>query len=450
MPSGKGRVFFAWSLLLGFLPAVFWCSEARAVVISEFMASNHRTILDEDGDASDWIEIFNEGDSTVNLAGWSLSDTPRDRRKWVFPEIEIRPGEFLLVFASGKDKRNPERELHTNFRLPVEGEYLGLFGPMGEVHSLFAPSFPELQPEISYGLVMETRVAAVLPEGAQARYLIPENNDLGRSWTEADFDDSAWRDGALGIGFDQRSDPKFAPLIVTDVGEEMRRVNASIYIRVPFELKEEDLGLLLQLKMKFADGFVAYINGVEVARDNTRTSISYNARALKTRSSSQALRFSTYRITLDPGVLRAGVNVLAVHGMNNSRTDDDFFVFPLLEGLELLDVPEKKYAYFDNPTPYWPNVGGYAEVAPRPEFSVPSSGHAEPFQLTLTAPEGAQIRYTTDYSRPGPDSTLYTEPITIEKTTMIRARTFMDGVLPSPVAEASYVFLHRSLAEPES
>ena len=99
--------------------------------ITEFMADNRRTIEDEDGDASDWIEIFNSGDTSVNLDGYFLTDAADALTKWSFPSVEIASNGFLLVFASGKDRRNRESELHANFKISSEGEYLALVNPDG-------------------------------------------------------------------------------------------------------------------------------------------------------------------------------------------------------------------------------------------------------------------------------------------------------------------------------
>lgn len=73
-----------------------------------------------DGEYPDWIEIFNPGTSPINLSGYGLSDRPSDPYKWVFPDITLSPGAYLLVFASGKDKR--ETYIHTNFRIDRKGE----------------------------------------------------------------------------------------------------------------------------------------------------------------------------------------------------------------------------------------------------------------------------------------------------------------------------------------
>ena len=72
--------------------------------ISEFMAINDNVLADEDGEFSDWIEIYNGGNSTVSLQDWYLTDDALNLTKWRFPAVPLGPGDFQLVFASDKDR----------------------------------------------------------------------------------------------------------------------------------------------------------------------------------------------------------------------------------------------------------------------------------------------------------------------------------------------------------
>ena len=87
------------------------------VVINELVASNQSGLRDEDDQAADWIELKNTGHNTVNLGGWSLTNDKDDPGKWTFPDIEIKPKKFLVVFASGKNRRVVGKPMHTNFKL---------------------------------------------------------------------------------------------------------------------------------------------------------------------------------------------------------------------------------------------------------------------------------------------------------------------------------------------
>jgi len=133
---------------------------ARSLVISEFLARNNGSALDEDYDSPDWIELFNGSPSPVDLNGHFLSDDPANLRKWRFPAITLAPGQYLVVWASGKDRRNPAKPLHTNFQLSSSGEDLALTAPDGTtiLHAYTSPLsapqgdwFPP-EPNVSLGL----------------------------------------------------------------------------------------------------------------------------------------------------------------------------------------------------------------------------------------------------------------------------------------------------------
>jgi len=129
---------------------------AEYVVINEVLASNQYGIEDEDGDRPDWIELYNSAPVPINMAGWSLTDDPEDTRKWIFPEIHIGPGRYLVVFASGKDRRPDNGDcLHTNFNLDRTGEFLALCNVAGmtQPSSTFEPQYPQQTPDYSYGRV---------------------------------------------------------------------------------------------------------------------------------------------------------------------------------------------------------------------------------------------------------------------------------------------------------
>lgn len=122
------------------------------VIISELGASNRNTIDDKDGDSSDWIELHNFGSHTIDLGGWYLTDDSDYLPRWRIPAIQIEPDQNLLVFASGKNRRNGD-ELHTDFKLSASGEYLAVVAADGEtiIHQ-FSPVFPQQIRDVSYGI----------------------------------------------------------------------------------------------------------------------------------------------------------------------------------------------------------------------------------------------------------------------------------------------------------
>ena len=99
--------------------------------INEVMASNGSVLRDEDGDYADWIELYYTGRQPLDLTGFYLSDDPLHLMKWEFPQGEMQPGEYLLIWASGKDQVSQLGQLHTNFRIGASGETLTLTAPDG-------------------------------------------------------------------------------------------------------------------------------------------------------------------------------------------------------------------------------------------------------------------------------------------------------------------------------
>ncbi len=94
------------ALLLNFFIILFFVevSYAQQVYINEMMSSNSFTIADEDGDFSDWIEIYNSESTSVDLSGYGLSDDVSTPYKWILPSLTIAPKDHLLIFASDKNK----------------------------------------------------------------------------------------------------------------------------------------------------------------------------------------------------------------------------------------------------------------------------------------------------------------------------------------------------------
>ena len=108
-------------------------------------------LVDEDGDASDWIEIQNRSEKIVSLAGWKLSNRKDGSDPWAFPDWELPAGGFLVVLASGKNRVPQKNGLHCDFRLSRSPEYLRLIRPDGSFGGGFAP-YPGQEEGFSYGV----------------------------------------------------------------------------------------------------------------------------------------------------------------------------------------------------------------------------------------------------------------------------------------------------------
>lgn len=128
-------------------------SVSKRVIISEFMALNATVKADVGGTFSDWIELYNPGETAIDLTGWHLTDDAANLTKWTFPAVQIGSGQYLLVWASGKDVVASNGELHTNFMLSGSGEYLALVEPDTlNIAFDYKPNYPAQQTDVSYGI----------------------------------------------------------------------------------------------------------------------------------------------------------------------------------------------------------------------------------------------------------------------------------------------------------
>ena len=144
----KGLLFAFFGMLCGTCAVL-----ADGLVINEFLAINDATLADEDAEYSDWIEIFNGSTNTVDLDGWFLTDDAGELDKWRIPSMVLSTGDYLVVFASNKDRDDPASELHTNFKLSGGGEYLALVEPdRTSIHDDYSPAYPSQLEDVSFGI----------------------------------------------------------------------------------------------------------------------------------------------------------------------------------------------------------------------------------------------------------------------------------------------------------
>lgn len=166
----------------------------------------------------------------------------------------------------------------------------------------------------------------LLPERVPATALVPMDDSLGNTWQLANFDDASWLSGTTAIGFD------YPDLTGLDASS-MQGVNASIYIRVPFELTDQaaldEIGSL-SLNMRYEDGFVAFINGVRVASSNAPTTLEWNSSATSSNSDSVAVNFEAFDASAGIAALNVGTNILAIQLMNSTQGGSDSLAMPQL------------------------------------------------------------------------------------------------------------------------
>ncbi|MGJ8697373.1 MAG: lamin tail domain-containing protein [Verrucomicrobiaceae bacterium] len=374
---------------------------AGKVWISEFVANNDGSHLDEDGDAEDWVELFNDGTAPVDLGGWSLTDDAAIPQKWIFPPgATIGSKGYVVVFASGKNRRILGSEWHTGFSLKSGGEYLGLIQGDGvTVEDDFSPEFPKQFAGASYGVSQVGGLSTVVRQGTSGQAGVPESAaDFAanyQGWNENNgttFSGSTWRSVKNAVGYERSG--SYGSWIGNggDFEAEMYEGNASIFVRMPFLLPPIAVGQLT-LKMRWDDGFIAYINGHEVKANRNDPTPDWDSTATENRGDSENDDWVYY--TIDPAGLDlvGGQNVLAIHGMNEAADSSDMLIFPEL----LVSIPgvvSGEKGYHTVVTPGGPNGTSLATVPPlfgevtdQPERPTGGAGSA-PLLITAEIDEG--------------------------------------------------------------
>ncbi|MCF7975121.1 MAG: CotH kinase family protein [Phycisphaerae bacterium] len=571
---------------------------AQDFVITEFAAVNTSGLQDEDGDFSDWIEIYNADQAPASLLGWYLTNNFEDPSQWEFPDV-IVPGQgFVVVFASGKDRQDPAASLHTNFKLNRDGEYLALVHPDGvTVASEFAPVYPRQISNVTYGTFMAASTTSLVDMEAVAQFLVPNNEALGTTWTRPEFDASAWSSAIQGLGYDRPDthhpmpedvpltdvtnpddfidptsfnspanedvakaidnnpqtkylnfdklyagftvrtdelsvveglrltsandapdrDPTtfvlsgsldgqtfvpiaagnipnfsnrfmtmeirfandraythyrllfptvrqanaavamqiaeveflgrmgpapiaFSDVINTDLETALFGRQTSVYVRLPFAAHANQPLNALALHVRYDDGFVAYLNSVEVARSNAPDTLDSHAAALEDRPRSEAVIEERFSLTEYTDLIQPGMNVLALHALNDWTKSPDFLIQAWLENtdMQVLDT-----GYFDAPTPGQVNSELSLDLVADPVFDWTRGFYDMPVDVTIqSATPDAQIRYTTDGSVPTEThGRIALGPVHIDRTTTLRAAAFREAWRPSRVVTQTYLFL---------
>ena len=185
---------------------------AQQIFINEIMSSNGITIADEDGDFSDWIEIYNDESTAVDLSGYGLSDDASEPYKWIMPSLTIAPKDHLIIFASDKNRSEYVRHWET-----------------------------------------------VIDWGDDWKYRLG-TSEPPVSWKNLGYDDQSWLSGPSGFGFGDDDDSTITPTTAN-----------SVYIRKTFSVQDTSDIKMVVLHVDYDDAFVAYLNGVEIARANIGT-----------------------------------------------------------------------------------------------------------------------------------------------------------------------------------
>lgn len=308
---------------------------AQVVVINEFMAQNvNSTVIDEDGEHSDWLELQNNGNSTISLNGWYLTDDAADLRKWRFPvttpAVNLAAGARLVVYCSNKNRKALANRLHTNFKLDAAGEYLGLIRSDGfTVEHSYGPTYPPQFNNSVYGASITTTAQELLSETATGKAKVPTSlSDFTTNfsgWNSSlTFDTTTWQTGQSGFGYDNTGAGSIGPLVSTtgNVGAMMSGQNSSCFVRYNFNVASPSAVNSLTLKVKYDDGYLCYLNGGLIASVLSSGSPTWNSAAIVDRTDAVAASFETANLSSNAKTfLLAGNNVLAFQMLNYSAND---------------------------------------------------------------------------------------------------------------------------------
>jgi hypothetical protein len=183
----------------------------------------------------------------------------------------------------------------------------------------------DVDPRVRGSRSVQGEPGVLVPEDAPKRVLVP-TADIGQSWRSQPFDDSRWMSGAGGVGYEKNAG--FEPYFSINVAGAMYSVNTSCYVRIPFALTAADLQDLstLALQVRYDDGFISYLNGVEVARDRFVGTPQWNSVANDSHARAEAVTLIDFNVAANAGLLRSGANLLAIHALNASVVSSDFLI----------------------------------------------------------------------------------------------------------------------------
>lgn len=389
---------------------------ADGLVINEIVASNLTGVADEDGDYPDWIELYNGTGRVVDLSNYALTDDPNDRVQWRFPKgATMQPGEYLVVFASGKNRTDPSGSLHTNFKLRAEGETVLLCDVLGQV--------------------VDTVTYDNLPKDT--------------SWARVEGLDYQWQECASptpGLPNNRSSQ------IQLDI--KLRAANTrGVFIS---EVMSSSTGVETPYGKSSYDWIELYnAAAVPVSLDGWWLSDNPN-HPRKCQLSSVTIPAGGYLVVFASGLTASPSgrsDIMHVPMRLSALGDTVLLSDPSGNLVDKLVVPQLEtdvsygrdfdhggLFYYTETTAGAKNAAGFSGYAAQPAMDKAGGTYAQQVTVTLSAPEGTTIRYTTDGSEPTETNGFdYAGPITLTENASLRARGFQDGLRPSNITTATFL-----------
>ena len=373
------------------------------VQITELMPANKSSLLDADGNFSDWIELCNVSGEACDLDGFYLSDDSDDLLKWRFPSVSLVPGERMIVFCSDKDRT--DGELHTNFSISSAGETLYLTSPAG----LPLWSFTYQSAADDQSIVIVDGLQSLSYTATPGYDNSPEGYE--RLLTETDAHGALVINEAVLYNLDyyEQHHEYYDWVELKNCSDEP--VNLADYYLTD-SLNDPCQFSLPETTLQPGELYIVFCSG--------------------------DVSLSTNHCTHAPFAISAEGEALYLFSSDGSLSDR-MFIHDTPYGGSYGRLSEGSgFYYFDRPSPEKENGEGYRSIAALPEAGVPQGVYNDIVELEVELLGEGQIYYTLDGSIPDLESQLYTEPLVLDQTTIIRAISVVDGKVDSDCASFSY------------
>lgn len=379
------------------------------IVFNEIMASNKFSVADKKGNYSDYVELLNTTEQTINLRDYGLTTDETKPFMWRFPSYDLKAGEAVLVFADGTGQ-NDGNELHAPFKIAKTGEPLFLASVAGYI--VATVTTPELPADEAYlrnengGWSVSNAISPGFPNNADG---IRRFEDTLKTEEPADND--------LQISEVMTRNTRYAVLggEYYDWVEIYNPTNKAISLK-GYSLAESPTGeeafVLPNVSVKAGGHVLVYASGGTVKEDSSAIQASFK------------LNGNCYIGLFSPkGKLLDGMRLT---GMTQNVSKGR--------------IPGKNgVVYFAAPTPGQANGQGTSGITAPPTFSKRPGAYENITALSVSLSGEGTVYYTTDGSRPTTASAVYSQPFALSKTTVIRAMAVKNGSLPSETVTASYI-----------
>lgn len=379
-----------------------------AVTVTEVMSDNATYYADETGAYTDYVELYNRSEQPVSLKGWCLSDDRENIARWQFPDVTVPAGGYLVVHCSGNDTAGNAEHLHAGFRLGSEGTDVVLTRDDGKTAAMV--EVPALQADQAYSFADGQWTSLFAPTPGMANTL-----ESARSLTEQ-----------LRGSFGQN-------VYINEIGASATSV--------PYDWVE----------IYNAGGESVDLSGYGLS-DNAGRPRKWQFPEGTTIGPGEhmGLLLSGLDTADMEGYLHVNFKLSMAGGYSltlsrpNGAIVDRTFVPPQYNDVSYGRVSGLEgFYYYTTPTPLAQNGGAYyAAKASAPEYSVRGGMFktGDVFDVELTSEPGSRIYYTLDNTDPTQYSTLYTGPIQVSGTTILRTRVYRDGYLESFMDTQSYLY----------